>query len=405
MKIVQINETCGNGSIGRTALEWAEYLQKNGHEAYVFYSAGKSDWKLSEKIGTPLDHKCHAFLSRLTGKQGYFSPLATARLLKRLSEIQPDVVHLRCLHGNFLHLGMLLKFLAKNKIPTVLTLHDCWFMTGKCTYYVSANCEKWQTGCNHCPLLHVDNVNPTWWLDRTRKCYQDKKRWFAAIPKLAVVGVSQWVTNEAKKSFFKDRNPIAIYNWIDTEVFCPTQDAEIREKYDIHASFVVLMVTSQVCESKGYLVLKGLAECNLPDTQIVLVGKNNLSLPIPQGVRYISHTDDSRQLAALYSMADVCVNTTRFETFGKVTAEALCCGTPVIVYNNTASPELVGPGCGYVVEEKDGLQAVANAIEEIRRNGKEAYSERCLSFASEKFSKRQGFSQYLKLYESMAGDR
>lgn len=401
MKVLQINETCGTGSIGRTTEEFAKFLVQNGHECHVFYSSGQSAFPQSTRIGNVLDHKLHALLSRITGKQGYFSKIATLRALHRMRELQPDLVHLRNLHGNYIHLGMLLRFLAKNRIPTIITLHDCWFMTGKCTYYIGVGCQKWQTCCGRCPLLKVDRVNPTWFFDRTKKCYLDKRRWFGRIPKLAVVGVSQWVRDEACLSFFKNRNPVAIYNWIDTQVFYPRATQEIKEKYTLAGAFVVLMVTSFVAEYKGYHELVSLAEQLDASFKIVLVGRNNQNHPIPSNILQIPYTADSNELAMLYSAADVCVNTTKYETFGKVTAEALCCGTPAIVYRNTASPELIGESCGYVVDESEGVAGILKAIKAIRSVGKPAYSDACVAFATSKFSMDEACGQYLNLYQKL----
>ena len=263
------------------------------------------------------------------------------------------------------------------------------------------NCQKWQDNCGECPLLHKDNVNPTLWFDRTSKCLNDKRKWFSAIPRLAVVGVSNWVASEASKSFLGNRNPIGIYNWIDSEVFQPRETSDLRKELNLEDKFVVLMVTTGISEKKGYLVLKALSEMLSSDYQLIVVGKNPLNLEIPKNVIHIHHTNDAVELSKYYSMADVCVNTTKFETFGKVTAEALCCGPPVIVYNNTASPELVGPGCGYVVDENAGFEAVAEAVNKIRKTGKEAMTSDCLKFAREQFSKENGVHRYMDLYEAL----
>ena len=150
-------------------------MEKRGHQCLVAYSKGKSAFHNSIHIGNDIDHKVHAIMSRITGLQGYFSYLATKKLLAELDAFQPDIVHLRNLHSNYINLHMLLKYLADKDIATVITLHDCWFYTGKCTYYVSAKCNKWQDECGQCPLLHKDNINPTFWFDRTRKCLLDKK--------------------------------------------------------------------------------------------------------------------------------------------------------------------------------------------------------------------------------------
>lgn len=398
MKIAYINETCGTGSIGRTTYELAVELNARGHECLVAHSKGQSRFPNSIMIGCELDHKVHALLSRITGLQGYFSHIATWRLIQRLKKFQPDVVHLRNLHSNCINLKMLLSWLAREDVATVITLHDCWFFTGKCTYYVPAKCEKWQQECGNCPLLHKDNVNPTFWFDRTKKCLKDKKKWLGAIPQLAVTGVSNWVAAEAGRSILADRHPVGIYNWIDLEVFKP-RESRLREKHGLEGKFVVLVVSTNLNRIKGYDELTALAQ-RLPDGwALVAVGRP--VLPLPENVIHISHTDDAIQLAEYYSMADVCMNTTQYETFGKVTAEAICCGTPAVVYNNTASPELVDEGCGMVVEQSAGIDGIMEALDEVRRNGKASYTEDCLSAAHRRFAKPIGVEKYERMYRTL----
>ena len=84
-------------------------------------------------------------------------------------------------------------------------------------------------------------------------------------------------------------------------------------------------------------------------------------------------------------MADVFVTFSREESFGKVSAEALACGTPVICYNTTANPELVGRDCGLVLEQ-DKVEAVVAAIAQIREKGKDFYIEKCTAWAKQQFS-------------------
>ena len=125
MKIAQINAVCGIASTGRTSVELAQGLEAKGHSSHVFYSYGKNTYPHATRIGNTLNRKLHAVFSRLTGLQGYFSTLPTLRLIQQLKRYQPDVVHLRNLHSNYIHLGKLLKYLAKSDTPTVITLHDC----------------------------------------------------------------------------------------------------------------------------------------------------------------------------------------------------------------------------------------------------------------------------------------
>ena len=100
-------------------------------------------------------------------------------------------------------------------------------------------------------------------------------------------------------------------------------------------------------------------------------------------------------------MADVCLNTTLYETFGKVTVESMCCGTPVIVYRNTASPELVEDGCGEIVEQEQGMDAVMAALKKVESAGKAYYSTACLESVRRRFSKETGVDAYIRLYEQL----
>lgn len=401
MKIVQINETCGTGSIGRMILEMAQEYEKQGHICYVCYSNGTTDYSRSIYIGSRMDHNIHAMYSRITGLQGYASVLATKKLIKQLQQIQPDIVHLHNLHSNYINLRMLLNYLATDNIPVVITLHDCWLYTGKCTHYVPAQCEKWKHECGKCPLLHVDNINKTYFFDRTKKALRDKKAWFGKIERLAVVGVSKWVTGEASASIFRDRKPVTIYNWVDTTVFYPRNVQKLKQKLGFEKKKIILMVASTITVMKGYRNLVSLAENLADDWQIILIGKNAENLPIPENVYHLDRTNNSSELACYYSLADVCLNTTKCETFGMVTAEALCCGTPVIVNDNTASPELVTNDCGVVVKEEAGVQAIVEAIQVLLSKDPKVLSRNCCDYGKSRFKKEIGIGKYLDLYKSL----
>lgn len=406
MRIIQVNSTYGIGSVGNMAVELTNQLETLGHNVYLFYATGNTDLENCIQIGWLLDHRIHALMSRITGLQGYFSYFATAKLIRQIKFLKPDIVHLHNLHSNFINLRMLLKFLAESDIATVVTLHDCWYYTGKCTHYIHEKCQKWQAFCGNCPLLYKDNVNPTWFFDRTKKCLRDKRKWFNKIPRLAIIGVSKWAADEAAKSIFSIRNPRCVYNWVDTNVFFPQKNVmSIRETIDAVNKFVILMVCTNINENKGYNEMCMLADQCDKSYQIILIGKNPLELQIPENVLYIPFTENRTQLAEYYSVADVCINTTRCETFGLVTAEAICCGTPVIVYNNTASPELVPERCGIVVDESDDMMDLLDAVQTIRSRGKAFYSKACVEFGFTNFGMENKVKQYVRVYEDLINAR
>ena len=126
--------------------------------------------------------------------------------------------------------------------------------------------------------------------------------------------------------------------------------------------------------------------------------KQGVALP-PQLI-HVQETYNLEELARLYSYADVFVTFSKEETFGKVSAEALACGTPVVCFDSTASPEIVGTDCGKVVPVGD-YTATKTAIEEILRKDKDAYSKACIKRARENFCFETNAQQYLDLFEEL----
>lgn len=401
LKVIQINAVCDSGSTGRTCKELNEALLQAGHYGLILYGNGNSQYPYGRKIEGNMGIKVHALLSRLLGKNAAYSPMATRKALKIIKAYKPDVVHLRNLHGNFINLKPLLRYLAKNDIPTVVTLHDCWIFTGKCTHYTQTGCNKWQTGCYDCPRLKKDI--PSLFLDRTPEMWEEKSKLLQEIPRLAVTGVSDWVTAEGEKSpFFANAKEIKrIYNWIDLDVFYPRQD-DICRQYGIKKEKQTILCIGAGWHQKADKTkdLIKLAERLGADYQILLAGAVACEENFPANISRIGYVRDTEELAKLYSAVDVYVHLSREDTFGKVIAEAMACGTPAVVYNSTACPELVADGCGYAVATGD-TDAVADAVRKITQQGKEKYSACCVENVRQRFAKDSLVQETLKLYKML----
>ena len=70
---------------------------------------------------------------------------------------------------------------------------------------------------------------------------------------------------------------------------------------------------------------------------------------LPGGIIGIPRTDSLQELVRLYSASSIVMNLAGAESFGKTTPEGLACGVPSIVYNCTASPELVDNKTGIII--------------------------------------------------------
>lgn len=121
----------------------------------------------------------------------------------------------------------------------------------------------------------------------------------------------------------------------------------------------------------------------------------------PKNVIGITRTSNQQELAALYSNASILLSLSSAETFGLTMAEAMACGTPVIVYDNTAQPEIVTPDTGRVV--KDGeVEALAQLIREFMETGfKMVHGHDCRRRAVENYDKDKCFEKYVELYNSL----
>ena len=401
MKIFQINAVYGHLSTGSNVFEMNEAFRSQGHTCMAAYSVGQVQNPQQEYlIGTLFGQKNHALLSRAFGLQGYFSSGATKKLLRKLDDFQPDVVVLNNLHANYIHLPMLLKYLAKKDIPTVAVLHDCWFYTGKCCYYTNAGCEKWKTQCGKCPA--VGQYNKSWFFDFTKKMHADRKKLFGAIPRLGVVAVSDWLLGQAKQApVFQGASQITrIHNWIDTKQFAPVDGSAVRQKLGLEGKTVMLAVAAAWEPRKGMDALHSIAEKLRDNERLVIIGRVSEKVSLPENIIHIPRTDSKEELIQYYSMADVFLQPSIEETFGKVTAEALACGTPVVCFDSTANPELVGDHCGAVVPVGD-TEGMLREARRIVQEGKDEYSRFCRAFVEDRFNIGRIFDQYLQLFTQL----
>ncbi len=400
MKILQINAVGQTMSTGRTCREFQDFVNsKTEHECRTAFAQGKED-AFSIRIGNPVDWKLHGLFSRLSGKQAHFSRLSTLKLLQYIERYQPDAVMLRNLHGNYIHLPMLLRYLANNDIATVAVLHDCWFYTGKCTHYTVTGCDRWKNGCHHCPRLKMDN--PSWFIDAAKQLWQEKKALFEAIPHLAVIGVSDWIANEARQSCLACAKVIRrIYNWIDLELFSPQENSSLlREKYNLTGKKVVLGVASGWSRAKGLDTFGEIAAKLGERYRIVLIGQMPSGWRLPENLLHIPPTGSAKELAEYYSMADVFVTTSLEESFGKVSAEALACGTPVVCFDSTANRELTGTDCGKSVPVND-IDAMIKAIDDFAHCEAADLQKKCRQFATANFDKEKCLNEYFELFSSL----
>ena len=399
MKIIQINSTLKSGSTGKLMYQIHEYLDQNNINNKIIFAYGDKKDLCGYKIYNFFSVHIHSYLSRKFSMQGKCSWLETLRVLRFLKREKPSIIHLHNIHGHYLNYKILFWYINKNNIPVVWTFHDCWPYTGKCSHYASVNCEKWKTGCYQCDNLEC---YPDSTFDGSSRDYYIKKQCFTSTQKLNIVCNSDWLKSQVEESFFKGKKIKRIYNGVDNSVFKPTINKECYKKYKININKKIIIGVSSVWKAqKGLDTFIKLAKKLDESYQIIMVGINNEQKKIlPENIISISKTEDMQELAELYSVSMVCLNASTEETFGMVTVEAMACGTPVIVSNTTACPEVVDKRTGIVVD-MNKIEDIISAIDLIRKKGKDYYKSECIKKVSENFTILTMCKKYYELYNEI----
>jgi glycosyltransferase involved in cell wall biosynthesis len=181
-----------------------------------------------------------------------------------------------------------------------------------------------------------------------------------------VITSSREGIDELVRAFGVTRERISVvYNGMDVEAF--------RNTGDNREDRMILFVGNTEDHKKGILyLLEALA--GLPaDVRLTIVDegpplkKNAAELIRKTGVASrVTFTGkvDQERLVEFYSRATVLVMSSLYEGFGLPAAEAMACGTPVVVTRAGALPEVVDDSCGIIVEPANA-GALRDAIRQL----------------------------------------
>ena len=372
------------GSTGKIMLSIADALRRQGHTVMCCAPITSTNHQQDTnqpyfRIGSYFGRRADALLDRLFGTQGAFAWFATLRCIRELKRFSPDVIHLHTLHGSYINLRLLFDYINSYDVKIVWTLHDCWAITGHCTHFDAIGCNRWESGCFQCPLIHE---YPSSYLDRSRKQYEIKKSRFTSIRGLTIVTPSHWLADIVRRSYLKEYDIRVIRNGIDLSVFKPTK-TDFRKQHLISENqYMLLGVAYEWGEKKGLDVFIELSRrLDSLCYRIVLVGTNDaVDRLLPPEILSVHRTQNQCEMAAIYTAADVFINPTREETLGMVNLEALACGTPVITFRTGGSPECIDETCGLAVERND-IDALTEGICRICAE-KPFTSEQCTDHAA-----------------------
>lgn len=341
MRILQINSVYGYGSTGRIVENLHKEILANGHESYVIYGRGeKSKDENVFKIGNKIEQAIDLLGTRVFNKHAQYNYVNTKKIIKKIDEIKPDIVHLHNIHGYYVNFIKLISFLKSINVKIVWLLHDTWLISGSSAYRggIEYNWEK-EPNLKHLKEIsreypkHIPNS-----VIQGHKNYQIKKE-LLTNSNITFITPSKWLADIIKNSFLKKNNIVTIHNGIDTNQFDILNfKRESNQKK-------ILGVANIWEDSKGLKYFNKLANDLEENYSITLVGvTQEQAKRLNPKISIIQRTNSIQELVEIYNKSDIFVNPTMYDNFPTVNIEAQACGTPVITFNTGGSGESVIDG-------------------------------------------------------------
>lgn len=219
-----------------------------------------------------------------------------------------------------------------------------------------------------------------------------------------VVFISRTVQNYYGRFVRLRRPSLLIENGVDVRTFQPTcsDRATLRQAIGLRPDRPVLLFVGRFVEKKGLHILEGLARA-MTDVSWVFAGWGPLD-PRQWNCAHVHVFQDLREsaLVPLYRAADLLVLPSVGEGLPLVVQEALSCGTPVMVGEDTAAA--IGAPPDVVISCRVGQPGATKAWEDALRrvlNDSGALSDRrtgAAAFAQARWSWNVCSAAYLSLF-------
>ncbi len=263
-----------------------------------------------------------------------------------------DIVHLHWVAGE---MDYSTAPVALGNKPIVWTLHDMNPFTGGCHY--AGDCLKYKTSCKACPQLGSSDEN-----DLAHHIWKQKFDAYKFMD-INIVTPSRWLGKCASESTLFSKFPITVIPYgFPLGVFKPYPKTGIRKILNIPESADVILfgAESVVNTRKGFrYLLDALNKITLKSRhEIIIVTFGHL----PEGVKVTSRypvyslgpIEAEKQLAMVYSTADVFVIPSLEDNLPNTVVEAMACGVPVVGFDIGGVSDMVEhKKTGYLAKPKD----------------------------------------------------
>ncbi len=411
MKILIVNTSDTIGGAARAAYRLHNALLKEGIDSKMLVQNKKSDdytvistavnkfQKGLNLLRPAIDQLPLKFYKNKT--KTLFSPswFGFSKVVNKINEINPDIVHLHWICGGMIKI----ENIAKIKAPIVWSLHDMWPFTGGCHY--DEECKGYEKHCGNCKVLGSDKKN-----DLSKKIFKRKQKVYRQKKDITIVGLSRWLNETSKFStLLKDKKHVRLPNLIDTGKFKPFEMAKARELWNLPKNKKLVLYGAMIATSdprKGFIKLsEAISKIDKnEDLEFVVFGSSEPQIApnFRFKTNYVGRLYDDVSLVTLYNAVDVMVVPSLQENLSNTIMESLSCGTPVVGFDIGGNSDMIDhKQNGYLAKPFDTID-LKNGIEWILYN--ENYNELCQNArkkVEKEFDSKIVAKKYIKLYEEI----
>jgi len=343
----------------------------------VIYTAIDGTIKEPELVEEKINENFFVYIYYYPSLKGIFSPVING--VKRFSALRkmynkvfahssPGLVHVHVAYPA----GLFALYLKKRKgLQYIISEHDGIYMPGYDNYHVPGQFEKKMV-----PVIYK----------KAKKIHAVSKSLADALADLKLAKTI----------------PIVIPNVVNIDVFKFREKERSKQFTFIHISSLInqknpegmLHALSLVKQKRSDFVLKIIGPAK--EKFIKLVADLSLEKEVIF-MGEIPYADVAKEI----SNSDAMVHFTRYETFGCVIAEALCCGVPVIVSDLDVTRELVTNGVSGLLVTESEVKDLCDKILYFMETGFQINSKQVAEENQQKFNYIRVGKMFDDLYNSV----
>jgi glycosyltransferase involved in cell wall biosynthesis len=209
------------------------------------------------------------------------------------------------------------------------------------------------------------------WVDRTDKALRYKERTIGAAS-IVVTAPSQWMLDEASRSYLSRFPMRHIENPVDTDIFRPMDASGARRQLGIPADATVFLLPASNVRGtnyKGLSMLRGAMALLGDSTALLVTFGQPPKGPAPHvAERFVPAVRNEREMSQYFAAADVVVYPSSAENSPLAVIEAMASGRPVVTTAVGGVPELLTDGIEGLLVAPTDVPGLAHALRWLLAN-------------------------------------